>query len=205
VQYGSRLLMVGGSLSGSDIAQLAEAGIKLLPISRGRTQSVYRIDSTSVILSRKFAGIVMNTICFDLESFSDDQSWFLSGNEKLAAGNSLFKGLAHSGNYSSRLSGKDLYGLPYQIRNIAAGQVYRVSIWRKGDEINTFLVAATENTGQFYMQSAEYIDGTKGSWNKISLEFSVPANLTAGYIKIYVWNNSGMDAYFDDLTLQRLK
>lgn len=203
--YGTNLLMVGGPLSDAEMANVTASGINLIPIVKGRTQAIFRIDTASVIFRNPGTDLPLTSLCFTMDSLSQDKQWILAGNERMPADGKLSASVAHSGQQAYRLSGKDIYGLPYQLKNIEPGQQYRISVWRKGDAENTFLVAAAENTSQLYLQSATCTEGKPDQWNRIQLDLTIPENLTTPLIKIYVWNNSGKEVYFDDLSISRLK
>jgi len=204
-KYGDRLLMVGGPISDEDLGKLAETGLVLHPVLRGRTQSVFRIDTASALFGLHPLQRPLNSFSFSMDTVSPDNSWFLAGSEKMATDGKRSREQAHSGSFSARLGANDVYGLPYQLRDVEAGQEYRVSVWRKGDNKNTFLVAAAEKTSQLYIQTAEIAESGVDGWNLISLVVTVPRGLSSPLIKIYVWNNSGKEVYFDDLGISRLK
>jgi hypothetical protein len=204
-KYGNKLLLAGGIIDDPEKARLAEAGLVLVPVMEGRTQAVYRIDSSSSIFTTSLSVESLSTFCFTMDSLSPDRTFFIASGEKIDAGQTQSTEYSHSGKFSSKLSGDQPYGLPYQLRNLKSGQVYRVSVWRRGDTKNTFLVAAAENTDELYLQTAEPVESGKDKWTQIRMEFTVPEKINGKYIKIYVWNNSGKDVYFDDLTISRIR
>jgi hypothetical protein len=185
--------------------QMNESGLFLREISLGRTQAIYLVESSSPVFRNTASQPILKRITFSMDSLSADGDWFISGNERLAVENKLSTEVAFSGKSSAKFFGSDIYGLLYKITDAGAGTSFRVSIRRKGDPAKTYLCAAAENTDLLYVQKGKAEETTTGGWDLIRLEFSIPVNLKVPYIKVYAWNNSGKEVFFDDLTIERIK
>jgi hypothetical protein len=204
-KFGPRLLIVGGHINKDELLRMKENKLELIPIIEGRTQAIYMIDTTSGVFKKDTWQKPLNSVCFTMDSISSNNKYYIAGSEKIDQDNKRNNEDAHSGLFSVKLKGADLYSLSYKLINVEPGQEYHIGIWRKGDNTNTFLVAAGEKSEQFYIQASDYTEGNAKGWNHISFNFTVPQTLSTHLIKIYVWNNSGKDVFFDDLTISRLK
>ncbi|MBK7214451.1 MAG: hypothetical protein IPH88_14350 [Bacteroidales bacterium] len=204
-KYGNKLIITGGQINEVFMKSITDKGLRLEPLMIGRTQAIYLVDSTSSFFRQSDESSALSKYCFSMDSLSADKQFFVAGNEKIPVEGKRNDKEAYSGKCSAMLSATDVYAIPYRITNVKEGEKYMLTVWKKGDLKETYLVAAADNAGQFYLQSTDPIEDAGNGWVKVGFTFTVPANLSTPAIKVYVWNNSGKPVYFDDLCISRIK
>ncbi len=205
-RFGAKLLLTGGPLTEPEADEIRGWGIPLTTIYQGRTQAVYMIDNNNISLEQAFSGSITlpKIMSCDMETLNFDRQYVVSGDQKFFAGTSHSSEKARSGKYSVKLAGQQIYALEHILQDAMPGDQFKISIWRYSDNNEGFLVAASTPEQIFYHQVGESggID-TKG-WRLVTSYFTIPQNIGANQVKIYVWNSGSGTMYFDDLTVERL-
>jgi len=111
---------------------------------------------------------------------------------------------SRSGKYSVLTNSKNKFALSFTIKNTMPFMYFKISVWRYSKNGKGVLVAAAENAKGLYLASENAVEKDKNGWEKLELDVFVPHNFNKKDIKVYVWNNSNDNVYFDDLIIQRL-
>lgn len=110
---------------------------------------------------------------------------------------------AFSGEFSVKLTEKVPYGFGHKIYNAQKGDRIVVSAWQLGKASNIVFNELIEN-GLYYQSSRAFGKETLG-WKYMEAEFFVPKDMTGTELRIYVWNNSAQNVYFDDFKISYYK
>lgn len=110
-----------------------------------------------------------------------------------------------SGSHSVLTSENSKFALGIKLNNIGPAWSFKISVWRNKSDDNAFLVAASDDVNKLYEISSHAVEVDSAGWEKLVLSFNTPFDFYNDNIKIYVWNNSSNDIYFDDLKIERTK
>ena len=202
--YGSKILLIGGPMSDDERKSVEMGGLALKEIYHGRSQVIYEVDTAKSLLFMGINTIPLWSISCGGETISKDGKWFLTGAFKFENNSNQSNEVVRSGKYSIKLPSYNTFAMGILLDSIHPGQHYKVSAWRKGGKGNAFLVATSEKQGEFYLQNCEYYKTDEKSWNKVTLDFSIPSTYSTNKLKVYLWNNGNEAVYFDDFTITRL-
>ena len=143
-------------------------------------------------------------IVSSLEHISSDKKFILADNDTLVK----FKGaqyisndVSKNGSYSLKLDSKNKFGLAIEFPNVSHDYYVNVSIWRKSENPNSYIVISTPDK-QYYKQVNKVIDVDQNGWEKLNAVYYLPANLKTTTLKINIWNAGGSVSYFDDLSIE---
>lgn len=106
---------------------------------------------------------------------------------------------AFSGRFSLKLTPKDPYGLGHKIYNAQKGDRIVVSVWQFGNSGKIVFNELIEN-GLYFQSSRAFGKGISG-WRYMEAEFFVPKDMAGTELRIYVWNDSDQNVYFDDFKI----
>lgn len=148
--------------------------------------------------------VISDSFC-DMESLSKDNKYFTGTNKSLFEnGISQSKDYALSGNFSSAMP-LEYGGVSYIFPKVKSGEKYLVSIWRKKENQNCYIVVTGEASDGFY-EACNTSYNEKYGWEELSLEFVIPQKMNNKKLTAYTWNPSkGKTAYFDDFRICKLK
>jgi len=123
---------------------------------------------------------------------------------KVSLGGVISKSEVHSGTKSILLNQKNQYGLTAVLERVKVDEYYKVSIWRKDNSKKACLIVQGEIASILYKADklGKVVD-SKNGWEKLEIDFEVPPHTDE--IKIYAWIAKGTEAYFDDLTIEKIK
>jgi hypothetical protein len=102
------------------------------------------------------------------------------------------------------LTPTDPYGLEVFLDN-KPGYFFRIVVWRHSEKGEGLVVVSAPDANLFYRAGAPVAERTSSGWEKIVFPVSVPAGYPDSTIKIYLWNNSEGDIYFDDICITGYK
>jgi hypothetical protein len=149
------------------------------------------------------SGVVVDC---DLENLDATGASFVTENGQLVAGGAQQSNeQALSGKHSIKVNKEKQFGLAYILKNIQPGDHFKVSVKRLSNTGDGVLVATanTANEIEFYA-SNRIAEKSDEQWKTVELMFNVPPDIIDGQLKIYVWNKSASDVYFDDLKIELL-
>ncbi len=128
----------------------------------------------------------------------DGKSWFAGKGGEFLNGETQSGDIAHSGKFSSRVGGEEIYGVGIEIPDVKGGQTVIASIW----------VHSTEGEGDFildgnwgvYMLAKPGEGNRETGWEKVTISVNVPTYADTAIVKFYAYCKHGY-AYFDDLSI----
>ena len=178
---------------------MALAGIRYLPINK--YLKVQSGSGNELISTKPALQQTPNTLFFDMEVPPGKE---MPGD--------IYKGIAHSGQYSGKSFGKNSFGvlIERQVDQIGVENLGAVAlscwvyVFPTSNEINGAIVfAASNNVGVNVCWKGVYLSGAgipQGKWFKISGQFDLgDVTFKPGYkIQVYFWNNSRSDILTDD-------
>ncbi|PLX10758.1 MAG: hypothetical protein C0598_09760 [Marinilabiliales bacterium] len=150
-----------------------------------------------------------DTIDFEcsLEKIADDKNFYADNDSSI-----LIKGVAQknsevvrSGKYSVKTNSKSKFSCSVELKNISADSYIYASIWRKDGGPKEFLIISSNGNTKLYKSTSTPVKTDSLGWEKLELQFYLPANFNDKHLKINVWNSSGKIVYFDDLEVLILK
>lgn len=115
---------------------------------------------------------------------------------------------AHSGSHAYRLPGDGRgaqYGWSYTLENLVPGEVYRVSVWRLGNNMNEGKLAVNSASGgPLYHETGQKTGPDDRGWEKLELVFHIPFHHPPTSLKAYVYSNGYYPVLFDDLAIEKV-
>lgn len=149
---------------------------------------------------------INESIICDMEQISEDGKYFISSSHSdkfFTVSDRLTNDCAHSGENAILLKEGASYGFEYTLKNTNAEEFYSISVWRKGEKDLGFIVVGDAH-GQLFYKSTNIADSIgRDGWERLTLSFYIPPNLTNVSLKIYLWNKDKEDVYFDDMSISR--
>lgn len=110
---------------------------------------------------------------------------------------------AHSGQYSMALTEGKEYGFSTVLKDIRPGDHIRVRVWRWDNTRSSGLVMSSIDGGNFYAFEKVNVIQEENGWQQLELSVQIPANPGFNKLGIYVWNPVKVDAWFDDIEIDR--
>lgn len=141
---------------------------------------------------------------FSAEKLTEDgQAFYADNDSSMVFKDARFRSAntSRTGSHSYMTTPDNKFGLSVIIPDVQPDNYIRLSVWKKGPDMKTHLVAASPTPDLFY-KSVQTATEQDAGWMKLELEFFLPPNYRDKGLKIYVWNNSGDTVYFDDLSIR---
>lgn len=140
----------------------------------------------------------------DAEKINKNKNVFISNNFEFLGASSQSNQEAYEGEYSCKLDSINPNGLMITLNDLAPGEVFKISVYRKNNNNNGGINLKSLN-GEIDLSSRiSYGIKDENGWEKIDLVTQLPFNLEKlKGIKIWVYNNSKTTVYFDNLLIQR--
>jgi len=107
---------------------------------------------------------------------------------------------SHSGHYSYISGPGNRFSLMTTIQDVGPDDYVEISVWRKGSNHETHLVASSVKKDVLY-KSVNLGDTIIDGWEKLKLEFFLPPNYQDNKLEYFIWNNSDSTVFFDDLSI----
>ena len=131
------------------------------------------------------------------------------GKEHFIANGYLFDGAefrshaqSRSGKSSMRLAGDNPFGFSLEWRELTGTETFLISVWRfQADPVKQDGQLVATISGHLYESSFEAVETDSDGWEKLELWFELSCELEHKPIRIYCWNPSGEEVYFDDLQI----
>ncbi|MCB0663119.1 MAG: right-handed parallel beta-helix repeat-containing protein [Saprospiraceae bacterium] len=142
----------------------------------------------------------------DAEKVQNDL--FIGENGDFKNGQTQSPERARSGKFSCKTGeGEGLqFGFSIDLDNIESGSFYKASVWRyqdlKGND--GYLAVAADDGKSYYKNSAYPIDRDEKGWEKIEIEFFVPATSKWNKLNIHTYSGGNTVVYFDDIRFEKL-
>lgn len=135
------------------------------------------------------------------EIISPDKLHFVtSGGELLDNADTRDSMVKHGGNYSIRLNKNRQYGFTYHGTKFKPGDLLKISVWKYPAYKDTgALVISCGKDFYRYVSGGDAKDST--GWIKLTMYLAVPEDDKD--FKIYAWNNTPADVWFDDIKIVR--
>lgn len=163
-----------------------------------RTDSIY-------LLKKEFL-TNFDTLTCDMENLTNDGKFFTTNQEDILLGNTntIVSDIAFSGNHSVMVHKGDEYALTFKIKNVEPCEKISVSFNRfpSGHYAKGVMIYGDN----FHMENLDYITWLDvGDWVKLNQEFKVPADFQDSTMTFYLYNPFEEKAWFDDMTIIRMK
>ena len=201
---GNKVLMLGNHQGKDVITELEANGIPLKEIYKGRIQSFFEIDTVKYkrILQPKQ---IIEQVVFDAEILSsDNQNFTDSIGNNFGPAFTRTSEQARSGSFSIKMDEKTEFALDYKTESLKPGDEYEIDVWRKADNYSGRLVVAGSNN-TFYAAQNDFVTSDKNGWDLIRIRFTVSTEMEGETVKVYLWNPKKKLAYFDDLTIKKIR
>lgn len=187
----------------------AEKTLKIMPAFKKYTEylmgkygnvSVYALKD-SFRKPFKSSQKIISDILFDSEK-ANSEFFFSKDGRYIAAGtDTRTREQKYSGDYGVKLSGANAYAFTTEIKDVAVGEEFIISVFRKG--INGTIVASGVDPGKFYYSTQEIIKNTAEGWDSLSMKFRITYKLPQRRLKLYLWNDKKDSTYFDNFRIIR--
>ncbi len=149
---------------------------------------------------------VNEKITCDFEELTADNKFFVSSNpgKNILGVDKRTDQVARSGNYAIHQDKMKRFGSTYPIKRPKPGEHYKASIWRKSEHGLGRIAAADDGKKNFFVSNYNIDSIDNDGWERLVLYFSIPQSITTENVRVFTWNQSDEDVYFDDLTIERL-
>jgi len=139
----------------------------------------------------------------DAEKLSPDKQAFLSPSGLIFYnGDRQSSKYAHGGKYSVQLTKESPFGMTATIGQVVAGERFEISVWRKAQNNDAWIVASSTGENGYYNYECS-VEKNENGWELLKKRFIVSRNWPNQELKIYVWNTGEDTVYFDDLHITR--
>lgn len=202
---GKKILLLNGPSDSTQIAEMEQLGFPLKMVYKGDAQNIYILDTLKYTPpARDKMQQIGSAIIFNTEQFNSDGKFFLgSDSEIFGPVNALSTEQARSGTYSIKLEKSNPFAIDYNIKNLKAGEIYQIDVWRKSDTSSGYLVVAADDTKTFYQAQNEAIKFDEKGWELLRIKVDIKNELEGKNLKVYLWNPRSRTAYFDDLSISK--
>ncbi len=178
-----------------NLLRMFDTKIKMIYSNENTNEKIYDITYDPSI---KFKTIRM--LC-NADSLSTDKKNFIGENEQYI-GNGMTQNSerSFSGKYSCKLTKEKQYGMTFNIGVVKQGEQYKFSVWRYNGNKNASLIIAAKDMNDFYF-SRKISNRSENEWDELVFEMVITKNLDNKELIIYVYNDTEIPAYFDDLEI----
>ena len=131
------------------------------------------------------------------------KAYFVADTFHLQNGKNVSQEASLSGHSSVKLAKDYRYGMTWRTDQMNPGEVYRVSVWKKGKGGKIVVSANTDKV--FYRALFNVIKVNKEGWEKIEADVTLPPHLDPGKkVTFYLLNELEEPVYFDDFEVRKL-
>ena len=88
-----------------------------------------------------------------------------------------------------------------KFNHLEIGQSFRISVWRKINNISQGGIIASNSTSPYYNNSYKILQKDSNGWERIEMEVFIEAKMENQELVIYLYNPNEDYAYFDDLEI----
>ena len=134
------------------------------------------------------------------EGISDDGKWYISAPDSnlFEYANNQSNEIVRSGKYSCRLDSKSPYGMTIRLKDLQFGESFAISVWRKMVGKAKGGMVASSAPSPYYNGDYRIIEKDPVGWEKLLIEFYVPAEISGQELTVYVHTPDEGPVYFDD-------
>lgn len=203
---GKKVLFTGMPKNDDEINILSERGFPLNRIYHGRIMAIYELDTIRYFqkLKESLTDTLLVTAC-SAEGLSEDGEYIEEPDgERFGGAWIRTNEVARTGNYSFKIDSHTEYAIDYKIDTLFNDSEYEISIWRKSEDLWPLLVVSAPDASVFYKAERDYLLKDKQGWQLLRIKFRPNENMNKDF-KIFIWNKQKNIAFFDDLTIRRIR
>lgn len=186
-----------GSLYGYDL-------VRAMPYQRWLPPS-----TDSILIQRRKATVLRDSLYCDMEQISTDSSVFLPNAGRLQPGNVQTRSAkrSRSGAYSAQLDWKNAFGLSLALEPFERHERFVAYVWRYPAVAEAgFIIAANDAESFWFSEGSYLIQRDSAGWGLLEMDVYIPEKAVGQAGKLYLWNPSEKDTvWFDDFKLYRRK
>jgi uncharacterized membrane protein len=108
---------------------------------------------------------------------------------------------SRSGDYSLKQFSQDPVGFSIVLYDCKAGDMIRAEVWRLGNS-GTLVLSGGGSGKDFYVNEAYTLDAGNRKWQRLSLSYTIPFDMSNKEVRIYAYNYSESISFFDDMTIE---
>jgi len=116
--------------------------------------------------------------------------------------NTQSKDQARSGMYSAKVNAERSFTYTYRLYDCESGDQLSVEVWRLG---KAGRIALVNDANHFYVEVLEPVEKDSSGWGRMTLNYTVPKDLTGDVVTIYLFSNEKEATYFDDIKITHRK
>ncbi len=109
---------------------------------------------------------------------------------------------SYSGQNSIKLNNKAPFGFTTTIVVPEEGDIFEVSVLRRSEMQNGYLIAQSEEQGILYKNTNVGVPSDMPGWEKLVMAIEIPKELDQKPIRFYCHNPYENDVYFDDIRIK---
>lgn len=137
------------------------------------------------------------------EKLTNNDTWFDCGeNIKCVGVETRTKEKVRTGEYAVKLTKESPYSMTFFIEDIKQGEYFEVSAWCYGNAKKCKIVASDLSSEKIYI-TQNRVAKVEDVWKLIRMRFNIPIYEDSKSLKIYLYNQSDTDVYFDDMEIKR--
>lgn len=130
--------------------------------------------------------------------------WFKGGEGKTNSTTKLDSIHVFHGKYSAHLKHKNDIAFYTIDSTVSPNDIYKIQVWKLSNSYSPRLVVEGPTKNDFYSMKHRS-DSSKGDWKLITHTVHIPPNYKGDFIRFYVTNPKGKEAYFDNFEVQKIK
>ena len=110
---------------------------------------------------------------------------------------------AHSGAHSMHLSPDTPYGFQTLVSKLTGRERFTVRVWRYGPDPRAKGAAlVVEVVGLIRGESRTSIQSSPDGWESLEVQLEMDCRTEGRDLKVYCWNPTGVDVYWDDISVE---
>jgi len=143
----------------------------------------------------------------DAENLSSDGQNFVNNLDStfFQGGSGRSETFAHGGRFSTVVDSKSPYGMTFRIKEIEEGESFVISVWRKAVGKSKGGLICSSAPNPFYQNAYSITETGQNGWEKLTMELTIPREISRQELGIYVYNPDTDTVYFDDLEITQYK
>ncbi len=161
---------------------------------------LYKIESDTNKLKKQLRE--KESIICDCESLSEDGKVFTSTDGVYNFSKSFMRSEEKviNGQYAVKLDSHNPYALGFRLK-VNRNDYLKIFVWRNSYDDKGKVVLSDDVPNGIYSDGKAIIR-TKGSWQRINMNFRIPDSFQGEEVHIYLWYNGKDSCYFDDLEIR---
>ncbi|HJX71906.1 MAG TPA: hypothetical protein VJ346_08140, partial [Bacteroidales bacterium] len=161
---------------------------------------LYKIESDTNALKKFY--IEKETIICDCESIGENGDVFVSANGEFTFEKAYMRSLeqVHDGQYAVKLDVNNPYALDIRLK-VNKNDYIKTFAWRNAQDDKGKIVLTDDIPNSIYSAGSAAVQ-TQDGWQRINLNFRIPAHFQGEEIHLYLWHNGKDSCYFDDFEIR---